>query len=123
MHGLPTSVSSDRNSRFQSKFWLEVMDALKVDVRLSTAFHPQTDGQTERVNQIQEQYLRCYYSYQQDDWAELLPLAEHAYNWAVSESTKISPIEANYGFRPQINWLERTKRKGQYRGSEEVHER
>ena len=78
LHGLPSSVVSDRDSRFQSKFWLEVMDALKVDVRLSMAFHPQTDGQTERVNQILEQYLRCYCSYQQDDWADLLPLAEHS---------------------------------------------
>jgi len=122
LHGLPSSVISDRDSRFQSKFWLEVMDALKVDVRLSTAFHPQTDGQTERVNQILEQYLRCYCSYQQDDWAELLPLAEHAYNSAVSESTKISPFEANYGFSPQTNWLERPKRKRQNPGSEEVYE-
>ena len=87
------------------------MELLDVDVRISTAFHPQTDGQTERVNQILEQYLRSYCSYQQDDWAELLPLAEHAYNSAVSESTKVSPFEANYGFSPRTNWLETRKPK------------
>ena len=58
-----------------------------------------------------EQYLRSYCSYQQDDWAELLPLAEHAYNSAVSESTKVSPFEANYGFSPRTNWLETKKPK------------
>ena len=92
LHGLPNSVVSDRDSRFQSKFWLCVMELLDVDVRMSTVFHPQTDGQTERVNQILEQYLRSYCSYQQDDWTELLPLGEHAYNSAVSESTKVSRL-------------------------------
>ena len=87
------------------------MELLDVDVRMSTAFYPQTDGQTERVNQILEQYLRSYCSYQQDDWAELLPLTEHAYNSAVSESTKVSPFEANYGFSPRTNWLETKKPK------------
>ena len=106
LHGLPNSVASDRDSRFQSNFWLCVMELLDVDVRMSTAFHPQTDGQTARVNQILEQYLRSYCSYQQDDWAELLSLAEHAYISAVSKSTKITPFEANYGFCPRTKWLE-----------------
>ena len=106
LHGLTNSVVSDRDSRFQSKFWLCMIELLDFDVRMSTAFHPQTDRETERVNQILEQYLRSYCSYQQDDWAELLPLAEHTYNSAVSESTKVSPFEANYGFSPCTNWLE-----------------
>jgi transposase InsO family protein len=54
LHGLPSIVVSDRNSRFQSKFWLSLIELLKVDIRLSTAFHLQTDGQTERVNQVLE---------------------------------------------------------------------
>ena len=78
---------------------------MKVEVNLSTPYHPQTDGQTERINQTLEQYLRSYCSYQQDNWADLLPLAEYAYNSAVSESTKLSPFEANYGFTPESNWL------------------
>ena len=109
--GLPNSVVSDRDSRFQSKFWLCVMELLDVDVRMSTAFHPQTGGQTARVNQILEQYLRSYCSYQQDDWAELLSLVEHAYNSAVLESTKVSPFEANYRFSPRTNWVEMKKPK------------
>jgi hypothetical protein len=59
---------------------------------MSTAFHPQSDGQTERINEILEVYLRHYCSFQQDDWAELLPLAEHACNTAVLETTKMSPF-------------------------------
>ena len=72
---------------------------------MSTAFHPQTDGQTERVNQVLEGYLRHYSNFQQDDWAELLPLAEHAYNTATSESTKDLPFFANYGFNPETEWV------------------
>src|SRR6266852_8337320 len=74
LHGLSSSAVSDRDNPFQSKFWLSLMELLNMDIRLSTAFHPQTDRQTERVNQVLEQYLRSYYSYQQDDWTELLPL-------------------------------------------------
>ena len=81
------------------------MKLLDVDLRLSTAYHPQTNGQTERVNQTLEQYLRCYCSYQQDDWVNLLPLAEYAYNSATQESSKVSPFYANYGFEPDATWL------------------
>ena len=122
LHGLPNSVVSDRDSRFQSKFGLCGMELLDVDVRMSTAFHPQTDGQTERVNQILEQYLRSYCLYQQDDWAELLPLAEHAYNSAVTESTKVSPFEANYGFSPRTNWLEMKKPKQMNTAGSDLYE-
>ena len=117
---LPTTVVSDRDSRFQSKLWFSLMELLKADIRLSTAFHPQMDGKTERVNQVLEQYLRSYCSYQQDDWADLLPLAEHAYNSAVSESTKMSPFEANYGFSPCTNWPKAAKQKHVDIGSSEV---
>jgi hypothetical protein len=72
---------------------------------MSTAFHPQTDGQTERVNEVLEVYLRHYCSFQQDDWTDLLPLAEHAYNTAVSETTKMSPFFANYGYQPETQWI------------------
>jgi hypothetical protein len=72
---------------------------------ISTAFHPQTDGQTEKVNEVLEVYLRHYFPFQQDDWADLLPLAEHAYNTAVSETTKMSPFFANYGHQPETQWI------------------
>ena len=63
----------------------------------STAYHPQSDGQTERVNQTLEQYLRIYCDYQQDDWHQLLPLAEFIYNNMQNASTRVSPFFANYG--------------------------
>jgi len=68
LHGLPESIVSDRDTRFTSKFWTSLMQLLQVKLNLSTAFHPESDGQTERVNQTLEQYLRSYCSYQQDDW-------------------------------------------------------
>jgi len=64
------------------------MQLLQVKLNLPTAFHTESDGQTERVNQTLEQYLRCYCSYQEDDWVSLLPFAEHAYNTAMSEFYK-----------------------------------
>jgi len=80
---------------------MSLMRLLQVKLNVSTAFPPETHGQTERVNQIMEQYLRSYCSYQQDDWVSLLPFAEHAYNISLSESAKASPFESNYGFAPR----------------------
>lgn len=99
-HGLPDEIISDRDKLFTSRFWTTLMSLLGVKLKLSTAFHPQTDGQTERLNQTMETYLRSYVNYQQDNWAELLPLAQFAYNSADTDSTKISPFFANYGFNP-----------------------
>ena len=69
---------------------------------MSTAYHPETDGQTERINQVLEQYLRIYCNHRQDDWAQLLPTAEFAYNNAPHESTKLSPFFAEYGYNPRM---------------------
>ncbi|GGV51932.1 hypothetical protein GCM10010495_81700 [Kitasatospora herbaricolor] len=74
-----------------------------MDIKLSSAFHPQTDEQTERVNQILKQYLRCTINYQQDDWTTLLPLAEFAYNNTVHSSTQQTPFFANYGYHPRLD--------------------
>ena len=90
---------------FTSKFWAELMGRLNVRLRKSTVFHPQTDGQTERVNQSLEQYLRQYCNYEQDNWNDLLPLAEYAYNNSSTTATQMSPFFANYSFHPQTNWL------------------
>jgi hypothetical protein len=102
-HGLPDEVITDRGTTFASKFWQALTAQLGVNHKLSTAYHPQTDGQTERLNQTLEQYLRCYINYEQDDWASKLPLAQLAYNSAPTESTKITPFYANYGFEPEID--------------------
>ena len=68
---------------------------------MSTAYHPQIDGQTEQTNQVLEDYLRIFINYEHSDWYELLPLAEHAYNNSVTNAHKMTPFFANYGFHPQ----------------------
>ena len=103
LHGLPKTIISDRGPQFASKFWQRFMELLGVKVKLSTAFHPETDGQTERVNQTLEQYLRCFVNYQQDNWAALLPLAEFTYNNTLHASTRHSPFFANYGRHPSFD--------------------
>ncbi|MBW0573645.1 hypothetical protein O181_113360, partial [Austropuccinia psidii MF-1] len=101
-HGLPSSIVSDRGPLFVSSFWTNLCQQLKISRDLSTAYHPETDGQTERVNQILEQYLRMYVSYHQDDWNTWLPLAEFAYNNSDHSSTKQSPFFTVYGRDPQF---------------------
>ena len=101
---LPSSIISDRDPMFTSKFWAELMGRLDVRLRKSTAFHPQTDGQTERVNQSLEQYLRQYCNYKQDNWYDLLPLVEYAYNNSATMATQMSLFFANYGSHPRTNW-------------------
>jgi len=93
--GLPQTIISDRGPQFASEFWGTICRRLKIDRRLSTAFHPATDGQTEGVNGIMEQYLGSYVNYQQDDWCQWLPIAEFMGNNHVSETTGTSPIFAN----------------------------
>ena len=80
LYELPESIVSNRETRFTSKFWTSLMQLLQVKLNHSTPFHPESDGQTERVNQILEQYFRSYCRYQQADWVSQLPFAEHAYN-------------------------------------------
>ena len=107
-HGLPDDIISDRGPQFISRFWRSLFEILKVDIKLSSAFHPQTDGQTERVNQVLEQYLRCTINYQQDDWTSYLSLAEFAYNNSIHASTQQTPFYANYGYHPKLDMLAST---------------
>jgi len=100
LHGLPADIVSDRDKVFTSRFWRHFLGLLGVKPNLSTAFHPQTDGQTERVNQVLEQYLRAFCDYQQGNWEELLPHAEFAYNNSIHASTGKTPFFANYGHHP-----------------------
>src|ERR1700681_1149554 len=71
---------------------------------MSTAFHPQTDGQMERINQTIEHFLRTYCNYEQSNWSEMLPMAEYAYNNSKHASTKITPFYSNYGYEARTNW-------------------
>ncbi|KAM4063811.1 integrase core domain-containing protein [Hirsutella rhossiliensis] len=91
-HGMPRSIVSDRGSNWLSRFWKRFCRLAGVTQKLSTAYHPQTDGGPERMNQEIEAYLRAYVSYVQDDWGELLPAAQLALNNRESAATKISPF-------------------------------
>jgi transposase InsO family protein len=87
-HGLPDDIISNRGSKFTSKFWQLLFKILKIKIKLSSAYHPQTNEQTERVNQVLEQYLHCTINYHQDNWTELLPFAEFAYSNTIQRSTQ-----------------------------------
>ncbi|MBW0478187.1 hypothetical protein O181_017902 [Austropuccinia psidii MF-1] len=90
--GLPSRIVSDRGSLFVSSFWTNTCQQLKISRDLLAAYHPEPDGQTERVNQILEKYLWIYVSYHQDDWNTCLPMAEFACNNSDHSSTKQSPF-------------------------------
>ena len=100
LHGLPQTVTSDRGPQFVVAFWKCLCKRLDIQPRLSSPYHPQRDRQTERLNAVMEQYLRCYVNYLQDDRPKWLPLSEFAANNHMSESTKISPFFANTGWCP-----------------------
>jgi hypothetical protein len=103
-HGVPSHVTSDRGSEFVSHFFRSLGKALDMKLHFTSGYHPEGDGQTERTNQTLEQYLRVYCNYQQDNWSDLLPIAEFAYNNAPSASTGISPFFANKGYHPSITF-------------------
>ncbi|HYX50370.1 MAG TPA: hypothetical protein VE843_11545, partial [Ktedonobacteraceae bacterium] len=101
-HGMPRIIVCDRDSKFTSLFWRSLCKLMGTKLNLSTAYHPQTDGQSERTNQTLEQYLRIFVNYQQDDWDEHLTGAEFAINNVVSAATGVSPFEASEGFQPRV---------------------
>jgi hypothetical protein len=111
-HGIPDNIISDRGTQFLSRFWRRVCEHMSIDHRASTSFHPQTDGQTERQNQTMEQYLRAFVNYEQDNWVELLPLAQFAYNNSVNASTRLTPFFANYAYHPQMQFKTPSKTPG-----------
>ena len=100
--GPPTDFTSDRGSLFTSEYWQTFLYHLRVRRQLSTAFHPQTDGQTERQNQSLEHYLRCFCSYEQDNWVQLLPAAEFAYNKSQHAVTGQSPFMLAFNKEPNF---------------------
>jgi len=93
---LPESVVSDRGPQFAAELIKELNRMLGIEMRLLTAFYPQTDGQTEQMNQELEQYLRFFVDHRQKNWPEWLALAEFAVNKKVHTATKVSPFMANY---------------------------
>jgi len=101
-HGVPSHVTSDRGSEFVSHFFRSLGEALNMKLHFTAGYHPSADGQTERVNQTLEQYIRMYCNYQQDNWAPLLPLGEFAYNNTPNDTTGVSPFFANKGYHPSV---------------------
>ena len=99
-YGLPTRIISDRDPRFTASFTKELDRILSITRNISTAYHPQTDGQSERTNQRLEQYLRIFIDYHQKDWVSWLPLAQYALNAWPNATTKKAPFETILGYIP-----------------------
>jgi hypothetical protein len=100
-HNALEEMILDRDKFFISKFWKVFIILLRIKRKLSTSFYTQTDGQTERINQTIETYIRCYMNYKQDNWVGLLLLAQFAYNISIAENTKISPVYTIYKYNPE----------------------
>ena len=97
LHGLPKRIVSDRDAKFTSKFWRSLFQAIDTQLCFSTTYHPQSDGQTERVNQVVEDILRAYFNREPKKWIQYLPLVEFAYNSSYHQSIGMSPFKALYG--------------------------
>jgi hypothetical protein len=101
LHGMPLSLISDRDRIFTSNLWKELFALAGIPLRMSSSYHPQTDGQTERVNQCMETYLRCFVHACPHKWSEWLPLAEFWYNTSEHSALGRSPFEVLYGHTPR----------------------
>jgi len=101
LHGMPSSIISDRDKVFTSNLWRELFGLAGVQLRMSSAYHPQTDGQTERVNQCMETYLRCFVHACPSKWTSWLSLAEFWYNTSFHSALGRSPFEVLYGHAPR----------------------
>ena len=99
-HGKSRKIVSDRGPQFVSQFIKDLYMLLGIEGNPSTAYHPQTDGQTERMNQEIEQYLRIYINHHQDDWSDWIPMAAFSYNNKINVSTGFSPFYINKGYHP-----------------------
>ena len=111
LHRLPESIISDRGVQFAAEMIKELNNLLEIQTKLSTAYYPQMDGQTERINQKLEQYLRVFIDHRQEQWPDWLGMAEFAYNNKIHAATKTSPFKVNYGQDLRMGFKERRKRK------------
>jgi hypothetical protein len=112
LHGIPRTIVSDRGTPFVARFWEQLQGSLGTTVIRSSVYHPQTDGQTERVNQILEDMLRACVIHYGKDWHKCLSLAEFSYNNSYKSSLKMAPFEALYGrrCRTPLNWSQAGER-------------
>jgi hypothetical protein len=113
LHRVPKKIMSDRGTQFTSKFWKRLHETLDTQLRFSSNYHPQTDGQSKRVNQILEDMLRAYALQYGRSWDKGLPYAVFSYNNSYQESLKMAPFEMLYGRRCQtpLFWSEVGERK------------
>lgn len=100
LHGVPLSIVSDRDPLFFSVFWREIFRVQGTQLKMSTAYHPETDGQTEVLNRILEGYLRCFFYEQPKSWSVVLPWAEYLYNTNYQSAARCTPFETVYGRAP-----------------------
>jgi hypothetical protein len=102
LHGIPKSMVTDRDKVFTSLFWKELFKLWNTTLLTSTAYHPQTDGQMERVNQCLEMFLRCSVHSTPRKWKAWLPLAEFCYNTSYHTSLGCTPFKALYGYEANV---------------------
>ena len=113
LHRLLKSVISDRGPQFTAGITKGLNKMLGIETKLSIAYHPETDGQTERTNQELEQYLRIYVNHRQNNWAKWLATAEFTFNNKVHTATKMSPFQVNYKREPRMGFDIRKKEKNE----------
>ena len=121
-YGLSDSIISDRGAIFTSKFWSSLCYFFGITWQFSTAFHPQTDGQTEQQNSTMEVYLRAFVNWEQNDWARLLPMAEFAFNNFKNASTGHTPFELNCGYHPCMLYKEEVDPRSQSKSADKLVE-
>ena len=105
LHGISDKIISDRGPQYASRYSRDANRNLQIETALSTAYHPQTDGQSKRTNQEVKQALQTVISFHQDDWVDWLPVVEFALNNRYHKSLKTTPFFANYGYHPHIGSL------------------
>lgn len=110
LHGMPCLIVSDRDKLFTSQFWKELFKAVGTKLNMSTSYHPQSDGQTERLNRCLEHFLRAMASQRPHKWANWLALAEWWYNSTYKSAIKMTPFEALYGVKPRQMCLDAASR-------------
>ena len=121
-HGVLDSIISDRGAIFTSKFWSSLYYFLGIKRRLSTTFHPQTDGQIEQQNSTMKAYLRAFVNREKNDWARLLPMAEFVYNNSKNASICHTPFELNLGYYLWMSYEEKVDPRSQSKSADELSE-